>query len=311
MYGWISLHRKLLEHWLWQDKPFSKGQAWLDLLLNTAHKETTSMYRNSVLHLAQGELVISHRKLAESWGWNKEKVGRFLHLLEKEAMITIRIDHHLTVISICNYAEYQDLKASIQDTNIDTNIDSNIDSNIDVNINKNRDNQVDIHTDINQGNDADKNNNINNINKTNKINKNNKKIISRAREDFFLEFFEMYKTEDLTRYWNELNLQRLEYVDDDCLRLIFNRYVNYIETHIPNTPNIDEVTTEEWQAFTETCIGRMLDPTDWSLNYLVNGFNEITTQYHRGHNDAHWKADIFYAFKPEVMAKVRRATGIY
>ena len=38
MSGWISIHRKILNNILWQDKPFSKGQAWVDLLLITNHK---------------------------------------------------------------------------------------------------------------------------------------------------------------------------------------------------------------------------------------------------------------------------------
>ena len=38
MQGYIKIHRKIQECWLWQDK-FSKGQAWIDLLLRANHKD--------------------------------------------------------------------------------------------------------------------------------------------------------------------------------------------------------------------------------------------------------------------------------
>lgn len=31
--GWIKLHRKITDHWLWEDKPFARGQAMIDLLI--------------------------------------------------------------------------------------------------------------------------------------------------------------------------------------------------------------------------------------------------------------------------------------
>ena len=37
--GWVKTYRSLTDHWVWQDKPFSKGQAWMDLLLMVNHCE--------------------------------------------------------------------------------------------------------------------------------------------------------------------------------------------------------------------------------------------------------------------------------
>ena len=31
--GFVGVHRSLQEHWLWDEKPFSKGQAWIDLIM--------------------------------------------------------------------------------------------------------------------------------------------------------------------------------------------------------------------------------------------------------------------------------------
>ena len=45
MAGWIRLSRNLLDCWLWQEKPFSKAQAWVDILL-LANYETKTININ-------------------------------------------------------------------------------------------------------------------------------------------------------------------------------------------------------------------------------------------------------------------------
>jgi len=35
--GFIILQRKITENWLWLSEPFSKSQAWVDLLLLANH----------------------------------------------------------------------------------------------------------------------------------------------------------------------------------------------------------------------------------------------------------------------------------
>ena len=36
-YGWISIHRKIQDNLIWNDKPFNRGAAWIDLLLLANH----------------------------------------------------------------------------------------------------------------------------------------------------------------------------------------------------------------------------------------------------------------------------------
>ena len=39
--GWIKVHRQLQECWIWLDNDkFTKGQAWVDLLLFANHRDT-------------------------------------------------------------------------------------------------------------------------------------------------------------------------------------------------------------------------------------------------------------------------------
>ena len=37
--GWIKLHRKITENWLWDDKPYDKARAWIELLLMVNHED--------------------------------------------------------------------------------------------------------------------------------------------------------------------------------------------------------------------------------------------------------------------------------
>ncbi len=106
-YGWISLHRQLQSHWLWEDKPFSKGQAWIDLLLLANHSDSTFLLGNELIEIQVGSFVTSELKLMERWGWSKTKVRAFLQVLEKDKMIVKKTDRKKTTITIENYGVFQ------------------------------------------------------------------------------------------------------------------------------------------------------------------------------------------------------------
>lgn len=106
--GWIKLDRSITEHFLWEDKPFSKGQAWVDLLLLANHKDHKIMYKDEVVKCKRGEVNRSIVWLAERWGWTRQKVRRFLNVLESDGMCRLDVTVHRTVITIENWAKYQD-----------------------------------------------------------------------------------------------------------------------------------------------------------------------------------------------------------
>lgn len=37
--GYILLHRDIMDNWVWQDEVFTKGQAWVDLLMLVNHND--------------------------------------------------------------------------------------------------------------------------------------------------------------------------------------------------------------------------------------------------------------------------------
>jgi len=105
--GWISLYRSIQDHWLWQEKPFSKGQAWLDLLLLANHKDNKFLLGNELIEVKKGSFVTSQKKLRERWGWGNGKLRSFLKLIEEDGMIKQQADKKKTVITIVKYEEFQ------------------------------------------------------------------------------------------------------------------------------------------------------------------------------------------------------------
>ena len=104
--GWVRIYRKLQSHWLWDDKPFSKGQAWIDLILLATHDDKSFLLGNELIEVKAGGFVTSELKLMERWGWGKAKTRAFLNLLQKDGMITKISDRKKTTIIIENYSLY-------------------------------------------------------------------------------------------------------------------------------------------------------------------------------------------------------------
>lgn len=119
-YGYIKLHRG------WRDNPLFKGEysradAWVWLIENACWKATKARVKGQTVDLERGELSFSQRYLADAWGWSKSKVDRFIAELRREGMIQTRSKIGATaghnagqgqsILSICNYAKYQDREA--------------------------------------------------------------------------------------------------------------------------------------------------------------------------------------------------------
>lgn len=116
MQGWISLHRKIQENWLWEDKPFSKGQAWLDLLLMVNHEDKKIMLGNELIEVKRGSRITSIRYLCDRWGWSNTKVKNFLNLLQNDNMIVVKSDTKKTTLTVVNYNDYQVTSDNKNDT---------------------------------------------------------------------------------------------------------------------------------------------------------------------------------------------------
>jgi hypothetical protein len=107
MTGWIKLYRQLIDHELWTAEPFTRGQAWVDLMMLANHAQATFYIRGNEVILGAGQLGRSMLSLAKRWRWSEEKVSRFIDALEKRQQIRVQKNRLTTVISITNWQKYQ------------------------------------------------------------------------------------------------------------------------------------------------------------------------------------------------------------
>ena len=88
--SYIKIDRGLKKNALWLERPFSKGQAWVDLLLLAQGVEMDKHYRGQVQHMEPGTVYTSVLYLSNRWGWSRNKVYRFLDVLISAQMIAIQ-----------------------------------------------------------------------------------------------------------------------------------------------------------------------------------------------------------------------------
>ena len=108
MSGWIKLHRQIQECFLWRIKePFDKRSAWIDLLLLMEHQSKNLMIDGKIETIKRGSYMLSIEKLCDRWMWSRNKVKRYLDVLEHEHMIVTRRTNKGTLVSVVNYCIYQ------------------------------------------------------------------------------------------------------------------------------------------------------------------------------------------------------------
>ena len=136
MQGYIKLFRQIIDNELWLIKPFSEGQAWIDLLLITTFDKGLIKIKNGeLLELKKGECGYSQLTLSNRWGWSRGKVLRFLTFLETQKMIQQKKHGNFTIINILNFDKFQ------SDTTNDTTNGQQTDTIKNVN-NVNNDNNI-------------------------------------------------------------------------------------------------------------------------------------------------------------------------
>jgi hypothetical protein len=104
--GWIMLDRDIRDHWLYSERPYSRFQAWIDLIFSANFRDKDIMINGKPERIRRGSFLTSTRKLSIQWGWSRNKVIRFLDTLRDENMITTRTRGG-TILTIVNYSVYQ------------------------------------------------------------------------------------------------------------------------------------------------------------------------------------------------------------
>lgn len=218
--GWIKLHRQLQECPIWYGERFSKGQAWVDLLLLANHRDKKILFNGEMIVIQRGQYLTSTVKLAEKWGWNRKTVSSYLKLLEQDKMITKVSDNTKTLITIENYEVFQCFDET--DGQFITQPNGQPIGQ-----------QTDNHTDNNVDNPLDTNKNDKNIkNDKNVKNINNNNICAFSEqmhddlESFFESIWQLYPIKKGKGAVHKAKKQVLQRIGYDEIKRCVERYVS-------------------------------------------------------------------------------------
>lgn len=107
--GYIKLWRKVVDNKLYFCQPFTKMQAWIDMVLITNYKDRFIYVRGIPILIKRGQLLGCERWLGERWKWSRGKVRRFLQNMGQQTspQISIQKNNVCSIITITNYEQYQ------------------------------------------------------------------------------------------------------------------------------------------------------------------------------------------------------------
>lgn len=117
---WVKISVSLTDHFVWNGEPFTRGQAWVDLILLVNHEPTKAVVDGQVIEVGIGEYVTSIRRLADRWGRSTKWVMDYLELLRSDNMIKTKVVGHgknsKTLLFLVNYEGFQ-LSGNVKETN--------------------------------------------------------------------------------------------------------------------------------------------------------------------------------------------------
>ena len=103
----ITVPREIFEDSLFVPEPYSRREAFLDLVQKATHEPKTIPIRGGSITVNRGQLSASIRFLATRWQWSCGKVESVLKEYESVNLIERKSDSGTTLISIVNYDFYQ------------------------------------------------------------------------------------------------------------------------------------------------------------------------------------------------------------
>lgn len=104
--GFIPLHRKLKDHWLYKDN--DKLAVWIKILIETNHKSKKEVIGGDLIDCNRGQSINSLNTWSNIFGkkWTPKKVKTFFKLLQSDSMIVYEGLRKTSRITICNYESY-------------------------------------------------------------------------------------------------------------------------------------------------------------------------------------------------------------
>ena len=104
--GWISIHRKIMDHWIWSDPVYLK--AWVTILMEVNHESKKVLIKGKLLECGRGQSLNSLSRWGTLFGsWSTKRVKNFFENLERDKMVVVESVRVTTRISVLNYEKYQ------------------------------------------------------------------------------------------------------------------------------------------------------------------------------------------------------------
>lgn len=111
--GYVALFRSIKNHWLWKESRVKTHfEAWVDLLLRASHNDQKEPVGVDFITVKRGQVLTSQLQLSKEWFWSRKKVNHFLMVLQKDGMLVVNASSKWSMITICNYATYQNTGTS-------------------------------------------------------------------------------------------------------------------------------------------------------------------------------------------------------
>lgn len=111
MQGWVKMHRRIVEHDIWND--VTTFRLFSLLIFKASHKDGVKVRG---IEINRGQYLRSYSKLAEDLEYKegrgykkvaKSTVLRSVRKLVEEGMVSVRETEHGTLFTVCKYQEYQ------------------------------------------------------------------------------------------------------------------------------------------------------------------------------------------------------------
>ena len=110
MEGWIKLHRKITDHWIWKNSNYV--HAWITILFTVNYEPKKTLIQGEIIECDRGQSLLSLQNWTELFGrnWTIQKTRTFFDLLKNDSMINTEGLRKTTRLTVCKYNDYQDQK---------------------------------------------------------------------------------------------------------------------------------------------------------------------------------------------------------
>ena len=105
--GYVKIHRDLMYDSIWTSEKFTRGMAWVHLIMLANANPGYVRKRGARIDLARGSVGYSIKELSRRFDWSESKTRRFIKELESDGKITVKKTSVSCTITLVNYDYWQ------------------------------------------------------------------------------------------------------------------------------------------------------------------------------------------------------------